>query len=61
MATASSDYDLRLWGLDTGAFLAAFTAEAPLSSVVMSQSDLVVVAGDELGNLHFLHVEGLAR
>lgn len=61
VATFSGDHDAKLWDLESGEHLATFTAESPLVSSVICNSVPVVIAGDELGNLHFLRIEGARR
>jgi NACHT domain- and WD repeat-containing protein len=58
-ATASGDHDAKLWNTETGEHLATFTAESPLFCCLISSSVPMVILGDDLGNLHFLQVEGL--
>ncbi|MET0112282.1 hypothetical protein [Limnospira fusiformis] len=57
--SASSDRTLKLWDLATGGVLATFTGEAPMISCAVADDGVTVVAGDWLGGVNFLRLEGL--
>src|SRR5262249_38599316 len=60
IATVSGDHDAKLWNAEKGEHLATFTAAAPLSCCALAVNENPVLAvGDEIGNLHFLRIEGL--
>jgi WD40 repeat protein len=57
--TGSGDHDVVLWNIAAGQRLATFTAEASiLCCAAANGAELMVVAGDQLGNIHFLSAEG---
>jgi WD40 repeat protein len=59
IATVSGDHDAKIWSGEKGEHLATFTAEAPLSCCCLSgNANSVLAVGDEIGNLHFLRIEG---
>jgi WD40 repeat protein len=55
--SASDDWTLKVWDLETGKVVAAFTADAPLLSCAVGPDGRVIVAGDESGRVHFLSLE----
>jgi hypothetical protein len=55
-AAACSDASLRIWHLDTGDPIAAFTCDAPQTSCKFL-TDTRIVAGDELGLIHWLELK----
>jgi WD40 repeat protein len=59
--TGSGDHDIALWDVKAARRLATFTGEAPiLCCAAAGGAEPTVVAGDQLGNVHFLRIEGLA-
>lgn len=55
--SASQDRTLRLWDLTSGQLLATFTADAPLYCCRVAPDGAQIVAGDEMGGVHFLKIE----
>ena len=55
--SASSDQTLRVWDLETGKVVAAFTADATLLSCAVGPDGRVFVAGDQSGRVHFLSLK----
>jgi WD40 repeat protein len=54
--SASYDYTLRVWDLESGKELASLTADAPMASCAVSSDGRTIVAGDATGNMHFLQL-----
>jgi WD40 repeat protein len=52
--SASYDETLKVWDLETGEVVAAFTADAPLISCAVGPDGRAIVAGDASGRVHFL-------
>jgi WD40 repeat protein len=52
--SASYDGTLRVWDLETGETLTVVTLEAPVWAVAVGLDGRIVVAGDQLGKVHFL-------
>jgi WD40 repeat protein len=57
--SASSDNTLILWDLATGKVIASFTGESPIDCCAVALDGLIIVAGDQLGQVHFLRLEGM--
>jgi len=57
--SASWDQTLKLWNLATGEEIASFTADAEFNACALAPDGVTVVAGDGLGRVHFLRLEGL--
>lgn len=57
--SGSSDASIKLWNLDTRQVVASFTADAPIRCCVVAPDGVTMVAGDELGKIHFLRLENL--
>ncbi len=55
--SASDDRSLRLWGLEDGAELTAFHADAAIQCCAVSQDGKRTVAGDALGRIHVLDIQ----
>jgi WD40 repeat protein len=58
--SASDDCTLRVWDLERGRPIASFTGESPFLTCAVSPRELMVVAGDQSGLVHFLHLEGVS-
>jgi WD40 repeat protein len=52
--SVSDDQTLKLFDLNTGSVIAGFTADAPLLCCAFASDGVTVLAGDMLGNVHFL-------
>lgn len=57
--SASSDQMLKVWDMEKGNEVAAFTCESPLWACSIARDGRTIVAGDQVGRLHLLHLEGL--
>jgi WD40 repeat protein len=55
--SASHDKTLKMWDLETGKLVGAFTADAALLSCAVVADGRVIVAGDGSGRVHFLSLE----
>jgi WD40 repeat protein len=55
---SSSSTTLKVWNLATGEEIASFTADAALLCCAIAPDGVMVVAGDDLGRVHFLRLEG---
>ena len=55
--SASHDKTLKVWDLETGKLVGAFTADAALLSCAVEADGRVIVAGDGSGRVHFLSPE----
>ena len=58
--SGSDDHTLKVWNLATGEEIATFTGESPLNCCVVAPDGVTIVAGDNLGMVHFLRLEGLS-
>ena len=54
--SASRDQTLRLWDLESGKEIAAFTGESDMSSCAIAPDGRTFLAGDGFGRLHFLRL-----
>jgi hypothetical protein len=54
--SASRDHTLKVWDLEAGAALAAFTCDADAICCAFA-ADHALIAGDALGHVHFLCLE----
>lgn len=58
--SASNDGTLKVWNLINKNLIATFTAENPLKCcAVVDKYKLTIVAGEELGQVHFLQLQGI--
>lgn len=57
--STSEDGTLKVWNLESGSVIAIFSAEAPLECCAVAPEGTRLVAGDQLGRLHFLAVENV--
>jgi WD40 repeat protein len=57
LASVSDDNTLRVWELPDGRPVATFTAESPLFACAFAPDGKTLVAGDQFGLLHILHLE----
>jgi WD40 repeat protein len=54
--SASDDQTLRLWDLESGKEMAIFIADGSMTSCTFVRNGRTIVAGDELGQVHFLRL-----
>jgi len=59
LVSAASDHTLRVWDLLTGEEITRFTADTPLTCCAIAPEGTTIVAGDRVGQLHFLRWEGI--
>jgi WD40 repeat protein len=57
--SCSADRTLKVWDLALHRNLAAFTADAPIDCCAATPDGVRLIAGDSLGRVHFLSLEGL--
>lgn len=57
--SASSDWALKLWNIQTGGSLSTFNFESGVTDCAITPDGCTVVAGEELGKVHFLRIENL--
>jgi len=55
--SASDDWKLKVWDLESGHCLATFTYDSAVECCAVSEFDGLIVAGDVGGHLHFLRLE----
>ncbi len=56
--SGSDDRTVRVWDLSTGVCIATFTADAEIWSCAITPDGRTIAAGDQLGRVHFLRLEG---
>jgi WD40 repeat protein len=56
-ATASSDFTVKVWRPGADGALCTYTGETSMTACTIA-ADGTIVAGDQSGRLHFLHLEG---
>ena len=56
--SASGDHTLKLWNLETGKEIHTFTGESSMKTCDFAPDGVTIVAGDKLGRVHFLRLEG---
>jgi WD40 repeat protein len=54
--SASDDQTLRLWDLESGKQIATFTGEGSMCSCAVAPVGQTIIAGDALGQVHFLEL-----
>jgi WD40 repeat protein len=55
----SADDTIKVWHLQTGKVVASFSVETSVHSCAVAADGLTIVAGDFLGRVHFLQLEGI--
>lgn len=60
VVSGSQDNTLKVWDIDTGQAIASFSGDGSFESceVVKETESVTIVAGDALGRVHFLRLEG---
>ena len=58
--SASYDKTLKIWDLLTGKEVGSFSGEGEFSGCAFAPDGVTVVAGDALGRVHFLRLEGVS-
>jgi WD40 repeat protein len=56
--STSSDRTLQVWDLESGSLIATFTGDSFMFSRAISPDGRTIVAGEALGRIHFLRLEG---
>jgi hypothetical protein len=59
VVSSSHDNTLRVWNLEDGKELVTFTIDVNVTSCGAALDNRIIVAGDWLGRVHFLRLEGL--
>jgi WD40 repeat protein len=59
--SASSDRTLKIWDLEEGRIIAGFSSDSTLLTCTVAADNATLVAGDILGRVHFLRLEGIDR
>jgi WD40 repeat protein len=57
--SGSRDSTLKVWNLDAGEVIASFTGDGALTRCAFAPDGVTIVAGDALGRMHFLRLEGM--
>jgi WD40 repeat protein len=55
--SGADDETLKVWDLDSGEVLMTFWADAPVWACAVTPDGVTIVAGDQLGHVHFLRTE----
>ncbi|MEG4059307.1 WD40 repeat domain-containing protein, partial [Microcoleus sp. Pol7_B2] len=58
--SASRDNTLKVWDLFSGEEVCTFSGEHGFNCCAISPDGVSVVAGDQLGRVHFLRLEGVS-
>lgn len=56
--SGSYDNTLKLWDLQTGKEISTFIGDSSIVCCAVSPDGLTIVAGEQLGRVHFLRLEG---
>jgi len=59
LVSAASDHTLRVWNLFTAEEITRFTADTSLTCYTIAPEGTTIIAGDQVGQLHFLRLEGI--
>jgi WD40 repeat protein len=61
VVSGAKDNTVKVWDLDSGQVLMTFWADAAVEACAVAPDGVTIVAGDELGHVHFLRMEGGER
>jgi WD40 repeat protein len=56
--SASNDQTLEVWKLESGTCVSTYTADAALRACAVGPDGKTVIAGDIVGSVHFLRIQG---
>jgi WD40 repeat protein len=56
--SGSTDKTIKIWDLATRKEIATFTGESPIKCCAVAPDGVTIVAGESLGRLHFLRLQG---
>jgi WD40 repeat protein len=57
LVTAAGDNHIKIWNLVEGNMIASFIAESPIGTITVLPDEMLIIAGDWVGNVHFLRLE----
>ncbi|WP_445174333.1 WD40 repeat domain-containing protein [Microcoleus sp.] len=57
--STSWDGTLKLWNLQSGDIIASLVGDSPLDACAVTPDAVTIVAGEQLGRVHFLRLEGM--
>lgn len=60
-ASASDDRTLRLWDLESGKEIAAFTGESDMGCCAIASDGRTIIVGESLGRVHFVRLTEAAE
>jgi WD40 repeat protein len=56
--SASYDNTLKVWDIETGKIITSFNGDRDILTCAVSSDGLTIVAGDRIGRVHMLRLEG---
>lgn len=59
VVSSSGDNTIKIWELATGQEIITFTGEGSMRCCAITPDNATIIAGDALGKLYFLHLEGM--
>jgi WD40 repeat protein len=57
--SASDDHTLKVWSIKDGSLITTFTGESEITACSVLDDDLVIIAGEKSGRIHFLKLQGI--
>ena len=57
--SGSDDNTVKVWNLETGEVIASFTGDGSINCCAVAPDGVTIVAGEQLGRVHFLRLEGM--